>query len=182
MLRGHFVWVSSTAKSWYMLFKGLSFLSFVILSSKRILIVNRLHSEINFKSLLYWIIEMEVESRDNFFAYFFLTHPTNHSKDDIKSYEQKVKKPSMYLTWIFHSLALCPMPIAPTNGRIQGKDFRHGQSIKFWCFRGYTRVGASSATCNKGKWDRPFSVCKGQNCYLVLAITVNSAIQYIEHK
>ena len=34
-----------------MLFKGLTFLSFMILSSKRIPIVNRLHSEINFNSL-----------------------------------------------------------------------------------------------------------------------------------
>ena len=34
-----------------MLFKGLSFLSFMILSSKRIPIVNRLHSETNFNSL-----------------------------------------------------------------------------------------------------------------------------------
>ena len=34
-----------------MLFKGRSFLSFMILSSKRIQIVNRLHSEINFDSL-----------------------------------------------------------------------------------------------------------------------------------
>ena len=49
-----------------MLFKGLSFLSFMIISSQRIPIVNRLHSEINFNSLLYWIIQMDVESRDNF--------------------------------------------------------------------------------------------------------------------
>ena len=34
-----------------MFFKGLSFLSFMILSSKRIPIVNRLHSETNFNSL-----------------------------------------------------------------------------------------------------------------------------------
>ena len=122
---------------------------------------------------------MDVESRDNVFGHFFLTHLKNHSKDNIKSYEQKVKKLSMNLMWIFLSLALCPTPIAPTNGRIQGKDFRHGRSIKFWCSRGYTRVGAFSVTCKKGKWDAPFPVCKGQNCYLVLVITVNSAIQNI---
>ncbi|CAH3037421.1 unnamed protein product [Pocillopora meandrina] len=57
-------------------------------------------------------------------------------------------------------LALCPAPIAPTNGRIQGKDFRHGRSIKFWCSRGYTRVGAFSVTCKEGKWGAPFPVCK----------------------
>ncbi|XP_066021713.1 CUB and sushi domain-containing protein 1 isoform X2 [Pocillopora verrucosa] len=56
--------------------------------------------------------------------------------------------------------ALCPTPIAPTNGRIQGRDFRHGQSIKFWCSRGYTRVGAFSVTCKEGKWGAPFPVCK----------------------
>ena len=32
---------------------------------------------------------------------------------------------------------------------------------------------------NKGRWGGPFPVCKGQNCYLVLAITVNNAVQYI---
>ena len=85
----------------------------------------------------------------------------------------------MDFTRIFHFLALCPTPIAPTHGRIQGKDFRHGQSIKFSCSRGFTRVGASSVTCNKGKWGEPFPVCKGQNRYLLLAIAVNSAMQYI---
>ena len=122
---------------------------------------------------------MDVESRDNVFAHFFLTHLKNHSKDNIKSYEQKVKKLSMNLMRIFLSLALCPTPIAPTSGRIQGTDFRHGRSIKFLCSRGYTRVGAFSVTCMKGKWGAPFPVCKGQNCYLVLVITVNRAIQYI---
>ena len=120
-----------------------------------------------------------MESRDNVFAHFFLTHLKNHSKDNIKSYEQKVKKLSMNLMWIFLSLALCPTLIALTNGRIQGTDFRHERFIKFWCSRGYTRVGAFSVTCKEGKWGAPFPVCKGQNCYLVLVITVNSAIQYI---
>ncbi|XP_066022215.1 CUB and sushi domain-containing protein 1-like isoform X1 [Pocillopora verrucosa] len=72
-----------------------------------------------------------------------------------------------YTTWLkreFKCIALCPTPIAPTNGRIQGRDFRHGQSIKFWCSRGYKRVGASSATCNKGKWSGPFPVCKVASC------------------
>ena len=68
----------------------------------------------------------------------------------------------------------CPIVIV----RIQGKDFRYGKSIKFSCSRGYKRVGAFSVTCKKGKWGAPFPVCKGQNCYLALAITVNSAIQY----
>ena len=74
-----------------MLFKGLSFLSFIILSSKRIPTVNRWHSEINFNSLSPLNYSNGRGSQDNYFAYSFLTHLKNHSKDNIKSYEQKVK-------------------------------------------------------------------------------------------
>ena len=62
---------------------------------------------------------------------------------------------------MFDFVAPCVEPAAPAHGRIDGQDFRHGQSVKFWCFYGYTRVGASSITCNDGNWDQQFPVCKG---------------------
>ena len=39
----------------------------------------------------------------------------------------------------------------------------HGHSVRFYCNRGYHRVGASSITCNDGKWDKPLPQCKGEN-------------------
>ena len=42
----------------------------------------------------------------------------------------------------------------------------HGQSVKFYCDRGYHRIGASSIICNDGKWDKQSPLCKGES-YLI---------------
>nr|XP_058966491.1 CUB and sushi domain-containing protein 1-like [Pocillopora verrucosa] len=57
--------------------------------------------------------------------------------------------------------APCAKPAAPPNGGLWGRDFRHGQSVRFICRSGYQRVGTSPITCNDGKWNKPFPVCKG---------------------
>ncbi|KAL9989297.1 hypothetical protein ACROYT_G003831 [Oculina patagonica] len=58
-------------------------------------------------------------------------------------------------------MAPCDKLAPPAHGRIWGSDFSHGRSVRFYCYFGYTRVGASPVTCSDGNWDNPAPVCKG---------------------
>ena len=49
----------------------------------------------------------------------------------------------------------------------------HGHSVRFYCNRGYHRVGASSITCNDGKWDKQLPLCKGENYLIDLSILLS---------
>ena len=49
----------------------------------------------------------------------------------------------------------------------------HGQSVRFYCNRGYHRVGASPVTCNDGKWDKQLPLCKGENYLIDLSILLS---------
>ena len=48
----------------------------------------------------------------------------------------------------------------------------HGLSVRFYCNRGYHRVGASSITCNDGKWDKQLPLCKSENYLSVIDLTI----------
>ncbi|XP_073251835.1 seizure 6-like protein 2 [Porites lutea] len=56
--------------------------------------------------------------------------------------------------------APCVEPTDPRHGWKVNRDFRHGRSVRFYCFSGYQRVGAASITCNDGNWDGWVPLCK----------------------
>ena len=67
------------------------------------------------------------------------------------------------------SIAPCAEPTDPKHGLKMDRDFRHGRSVRFYCYSGYQRVGVASITCNDGKWDGLVPECKGQeHCIFVL--------------
>ena len=49
----------------------------------------------------------------------------------------------------------------------------HGHSVRFYCNRGYHRVGAPSITCNDGKWDKQLPLCKGENYLIDLSLLLS---------
>lgn len=57
--------------------------------------------------------------------------------------------------------APCVEPTDPRHGLKMDRDFRHGRSVRFYCFSGYQRVGAAFITCNDSKWDGWVPLCKG---------------------
>ncbi|CAH3171209.1 unnamed protein product, partial [Porites evermanni] len=57
--------------------------------------------------------------------------------------------------------APCVEPTDPRHGWKVNRDFRHGRSVRFYCFSGYQRVGVASITCKDGKWDGWVPLCKG---------------------
>lgn len=59
----------------------------------------------------------------------------------------------------------CSNPGDPAHGWARDRDFRHGRSVRFQCFRGYQIVGASSITCDDGSWDNRAPVCKGKDTF-----------------
>ena len=74
------------------------------------------------------------------------------------------------ITILLISIAPCKEPEDPVHGYKWGRVFQHGSSVRFYCRRGYQRVGAASITCNDGKWDRHNPVCKGEECFFIFKL------------
>ncbi|XP_020601452.1 complement receptor type 1-like isoform X4 [Orbicella faveolata] len=51
----------------------------------------------------------------------------------------------------------------PRNGARTGNNFEHGQSVTFWCRKGFTLIGSKSAKCRNGVWSSSLPQCK-TNC------------------
>ena len=47
------------------------------------------------------------------------------------------------------------------NGVVSGAKRTHGSTIQFKCNDGYQQIGASSATCEDGKWSETLPRCLG---------------------
>jgi len=60
--------------------------------------------------------------------------------------------------------APCPDPGVPSNGSRSGDDFRHAKSVDFTCKEKYELVGASTISCNNGKWTSKTPICKVPSC------------------
>ena len=66
-----------------------------------------------------------------------------------------------FVLLVLVSLAPCDEPANPEHGWKIARDFKHGRSVRFYCSRGYQRIGAFSTKCNDGTWDNKVPVCKG---------------------
>ena len=59
-------------------------------------------------------------------------------------------------------LAPCLDPGVPSSGSRSGDDFRHAKSVDFTCKEKYELIGASTISCNDGKWTSKAPICKGK--------------------
>ena len=62
---------------------------------------------------------------------------------------------------LYFPLASCANPGVPPNGKRVGKDFHHGQVVRFFCKRTYELEGMSSLTCFDGNWSNRLPHCRG---------------------
>ena len=62
---------------------------------------------------------------------------------------------------LYFPLASCANPGVPPNGKRVGKDFHHGQVVRFFCKRTYKLEGVSSLTCFDGNWSNGMPRCRG---------------------
>ena len=58
-------------------------------------------------------------------------------------------------------VASCPYFKQMQNGVVSGTKRTHGSTIQFTCNDGYQQIGASSATCEDGKWSEILPRCLG---------------------
>ncbi|XP_044179768.1 sushi, von Willebrand factor type A, EGF and pentraxin domain-containing protein 1-like isoform X6 [Acropora millepora] len=56
--------------------------------------------------------------------------------------------------------APCPDPGLPSNGKRDGSDFGHDQTVTFQCNDNYTLVGNERMSCNDGVWSAELPQCK----------------------
>ena len=61
------------------------------------------------------------------------------------------------------SLAPCGEPDVPKYGWKSGRNYMHGNSVRFRCISGFQRIGSEFLTCDDGKWNKNIPVCKGQD-------------------
>ncbi|XP_074638912.1 C4b-binding protein beta chain-like [Acropora palmata] len=59
--------------------------------------------------------------------------------------------------------APCPDPGLPSNGKRDGSDFGHDQTVTFQCNDNYSLVGNDSMSCNDGVWSGNLPQCKGNS-------------------
>ena len=58
-------------------------------------------------------------------------------------------------------VASCDEPKSITNGRKDGRDFRHGGTVTYSCSGSYVLEGQNQLTCNDGQWNARPPKCKG---------------------
>ena len=61
----------------------------------------------------------------------------------------------------FFSLASCVPLQAPSDGKIQNNDIKHGALVSFSCNDGFQMKGSRILKCIDGKWNGSAPTCKG---------------------
>ena len=67
----------------------------------------------------------------------------------------------LLITLFFSSLASCVPLQAPSDGKIQNSDIKHGALVSFSCNDGFQMDGSIILKCIDGKWNGSAPTCKG---------------------
>ena len=73
---------------------------------------------------------------------------------------------NVYSGFSLVTIAVCPDPGIPSEGKRFGDNFKTGSTVTFKCRTNYDLIGNNTMRCEDGVWSGKVPICQGIKCYL----------------